>query len=69
MSEAPLLRVVRGDATAEETAALVIVVQALAARPAPPSSPARRPWSAPSRLVRAPLAAGPGSWRASALPR
>jgi len=62
-----MLRIVRGDATAEEVAAIVAV---LGARPggddAPP--PARRRvggWSDPRRLARAPLATGPGAWRTS----
>jgi hypothetical protein len=64
---APALRVVRGDATPEEVAALLVVLQALA--PATSDAPApRSEWAAPRRLVRAPLTAGRGAWRASALP-
>jgi len=64
----PLLRVVRGDATPEELAALVAVVASLgsAAEPAPRRTPE---WSAHHRKTRRTLPHGPGAWRASALPR
>jgi len=67
--EPPRLRVVRGDATPEEIAALVVALAVRAgARPGPASRPARprANWRRPS--LRAPLAHGPGAWRASALP-
>jgi acyl-CoA carboxylase epsilon subunit len=71
--EQPFLRVVRGNPTAEELAALVVV---LAARPrAVPAAPAARTtvrrstWAAPSRLLRENVWAGPGGWKRSALPR
>ena len=65
MSEpTPVLRVVRGDATAEELAALVAVLAARSGAPAeepPPPSP----WGRPQ--VRRPLPTpGPGAWRAAA---
>ena len=70
----PLLRVVRGDPSPEELAALVTVLaarsaaaRAAAAAAAPPAR--RSMWASRSRLVRPPLAAGPGAWRASAFPR
>lgn len=60
---------IRGDASDDEVAALVAVLQGLAAaRPRPVKRPPLE-WSAPHRAVRAPLAAGPGGWRSSALPR
>jgi hypothetical protein len=67
----PFLSIVRGTATAQEIAAVVIVL-ARAGRPA--QEPAvgasgRFEWSARSRLVRAAVRPGPGAWRASALPR
>ncbi len=66
--QAPFLRVVRGDATPEEVAALVAVLGSLA--PADPPAPRRTPaWSAPHRQVRRTFPAGPGGWRASGLPR
>jgi acyl-CoA carboxylase epsilon subunit len=66
--KAPFLRVVRGDATPEEVAAVVAVLASLRA-PAP--APKRRApeWNAPHRLVRRTLPHGPGGWRSSALPR
>jgi hypothetical protein len=67
-SARPLLRVVRGDATPEEIAALVAVL--MAARPADeaPAEPARSAWSDRSSRLRAPLQPGPSGWRRSALP-
>ena len=66
----PLLRVVRGDATPEEIAALVAVLAARGGDEAP-SQPrsVKNTWSDRSRLLRRPLSPGPGAWRASALPR
>jgi hypothetical protein len=65
---APLF-VVKGDATAEEVAALTAVLQGIAA--AEVSAPARGPapeWSAHHRKLRRPHASGPGGWRASSMP-
>jgi hypothetical protein len=67
---APPLRLVRGDATPEEIAALVAVLQATAAAGAPP--PRRRPvseWAAPHRRLSTTFPSGPSGWRASAMPR
>jgi hypothetical protein len=62
--EVPLLRVVRGEPTADELAALVAVVAARAAqRPAEPRSVSV--WTDRCRLVRQSPAPGPGAWRAS----
>jgi hypothetical protein len=64
----PLLRVIRGDASPEEVAALVAVVASMGAAEAP--RPRRVPeWSARHRRVRTTLPHGPGGWRSSALPR
>ena len=64
----PLLRVIKGDATPEEVAALVAVVAALGSGTEPPTR--RTPeWSAHHRKVRRTLPHGPGGWRSSALPR
>jgi Acyl-CoA carboxylase epsilon subunit len=62
----PLLRVVKGDPTAEELAALTVVVAALSQRP----RPRRRPtpvggWASRADAVRLPLQPGPGGWRAA----
>jgi hypothetical protein len=68
----PVLRVVRGDATPEEIAAVVAVL--LSRRPDEsdgalrPRQLARSAWSDRSRQLRGPLSPGPGAWRRSALP-
>jgi len=73
MSEpAPLFRVVRGRPSAEETAALtVVLVAARAAR----ARAARAggtgttgTWASHARALRAQPAPGPNAWRRSALP-
>jgi hypothetical protein len=66
----PLLRVVRGDATPEEIAALVAVLVTRAAdteAPSPPRS-VQNSWSDRSRQLRRPLSPAPGAWRRSRLP-
>ena len=66
--EVPLLRVVAGDPTPEELAALVAVVASLGSAAAAP--PRRTPeWQAHHRRVRATYAHGPRGWRSSGLPR
>jgi len=63
----PLLRVVKGDPTAEELGALVAVVASLGGPAAP--APRRTPvWNAPARLQRRVLRHGTGAWRGSGLP-
>jgi len=65
----PALRVVRGDATPEEIAALVAV---LLSRPGDDRAlpvPVRSAWADRSSQLRRPLRPGPGAWRRSALPR
>ena len=66
----PVLRVVRGDATPEEIAALVTVLMAAASgsEGEQVAAPARSAWVERSRQMRAPLFPGPGAWRRSALP-
>ena len=61
----PMLRVVRGEPSAEELAALTVVVTALSQR-----RPRRRPtpvgaWASRADTVRTPLQVGPGGWRAA----
>jgi hypothetical protein len=64
----PLLRVVRGDPSPHELAALVAVLTArTAAEVAPEPRAVRSLWATP--VLRTPLHPGPGAWRASALPR
>jgi hypothetical protein len=66
--ERPLLRVVKGDPSAEELAALVAVVASLGGpAPAPPRRTSE--WSAARRLQRVVRRPGPGAWRSSSLPR
>ena len=63
------LFVVRGDASAEEVAALVAVLLRRAAGTHRPAAPRIAPeWSAPRRRLRVPPSSGPGGWRASSLP-
>ena len=73
MSERPALRVVAGDATPEEIAAVVAAVAVTAA-----STESRPPASATSvwadrahghRSIRATFAPGPDGWRTSFWPR
>ncbi len=74
----PLLRVVRGKASAEETAALVaaLAIARTTARRAAlaeegraeANGRARSGWGDRARLSSAPLRHGPGAWRASGLP-
>ncbi|MCZ2823748.1 MULTISPECIES: acyl-CoA carboxylase subunit epsilon [unclassified Modestobacter] len=64
-TQPPLLQVVRGEPSAEELAALTVVVAALSQR-----RPRRRPtpvgvWAERADVLRRPLLAGPGGWRAS----
>lgn len=64
----PLLRVVRGNPTPEELAALLAVVASRgAAAPAPEPAPPSR-WASRAAGLRRPLSPGPGAWRASGLP-
>ncbi|MEH3033027.1 MAG: acyl-CoA carboxylase subunit epsilon [Aeromicrobium erythreum] len=66
----PVLRVVKGDPTPEELAALVAVVQARGAAAAAAAArqvrPPRTEWGHPARAVRRPLRVGPDQWRRSA---
>jgi hypothetical protein len=70
---APYLSVVRGDASAEEIAALVATLTAVAAaRSAAAASaegpPVGRNWNSRARLLRTPVHPAAGGWRRSALP-
>jgi Acyl-CoA carboxylase epsilon subunit len=64
--QAPLLRVIKGDPTPEELAAVIVVLseRAASATAEPAVTDTRSGgWSAYWRNVRAPLSAGPGAWR------
>ena len=68
-SATPLLRVVKGDPTAEELAALVAVVAARNAAAAATDSEQPKPrseWGHPVRQHRGAHRVGRGQWRASA---
>ena len=69
----PYLRIVRGDANAEEIAALVATLTAVAAARAAAATPAEqqppaRNWNSRGRLLRSPVHPSAGGWRRSALP-
>ncbi|HYO32281.1 MAG TPA: acyl-CoA carboxylase subunit epsilon [Nocardioidaceae bacterium] len=70
----PMLRVVSGDPSDEELAAVVAVVATAVSSPGPEgrsgATPApRSAWRDRERLLRRPHAAGPGAWRASSWTR
>jgi hypothetical protein len=68
--EKPVLRVVRGNPTPEELAAVVAVLATTttSAEPAPPSRKPSR-WADPANRLRRPLQPGPDAWVRSGLPR
>jgi hypothetical protein len=71
--DAPYLRIAGGDANAEEIAALVATLTAVAAArssaAARPGQPPVTPnWNARARLLRTPVHPSAGGWRRSALP-
>ncbi|MFF2846003.1 acyl-CoA carboxylase subunit epsilon [Streptomyces sp. NPDC058001] len=63
-----MIKVVRGNPTPEELAAVVAVLSFTGGQGPAPSP--RRPsaWASPARLLRAPQVPGPTGWLASALP-
>ena len=71
------LRIVRGEATPEEIAALVAALGLVSARLAAERDAVvakRRTrstslWAKPARNIRPPLGPSPGAWRASGFPR
>jgi Acyl-CoA carboxylase epsilon subunit len=67
---AAVLSVVRGEPTASDLAAVIVVLTARARQAGPVPAPAATPsqWSARARQMRPQLMAGQGAWRASALP-
>jgi hypothetical protein len=64
----PALSVVRGAPTPEELAAVVVALATRGGQPEPVPESRRSEWAAKSRQLRPALTAGPGAWRASALP-
>ncbi len=70
MESRVMFSVAAGEPSAEELAAITVVLAAAAARrklPAPIQA-ARSQWSARDRLMRPALRPGPGAWRASGQP-
>jgi hypothetical protein len=66
-SQRPTLRVIRGDASLEEVAALVAALAAVRAAAAPARAPEpRSAWAERRAGLRRPVAIGPGSWRRAA---
>jgi Acyl-CoA carboxylase epsilon subunit len=70
---APYLRVVRGDASLEEIAALIATLTAIAAARSAAADQAGQPpvshnWNSRARLLRTPVHPAAGGWRRSALP-
>ena len=68
MSERPHLRVVRGNPTDEEVAALLAVVSTLNTQQEPPPEPPKSAWADRRNLVRHPIPHGPTAWRNSTYP-
>jgi hypothetical protein len=72
VTDQPTLNIVTGQPTPEEAVAVTVVLAAvLSADPAgmqPGGDGHRSAWSDRSRLLRPAVSAGPGAWRASALP-
>ncbi|MFB4266392.1 acyl-CoA carboxylase subunit epsilon [Nonomuraea sp. GTA35] len=64
----PHLRIVRGDATPEEIAALAAVLASRRAEPETSRTSGRQTWRNPARAMRKPVAPGKSAWRMSALP-
>ncbi|MFP5335970.1 MAG: acyl-CoA carboxylase subunit epsilon [Actinomycetes bacterium] len=65
----PVLRIVRGDATAEEIAALVTVLAATSGGQSGETPAAASAWSDRAALTRGVLPHGPHAWRSSAWTR
>lgn len=61
------LKVVKGEPTAEELAALLVILRHQAAEESAKSA-VRPEWNAPHRNVRRHFEHGPSMWRRSALP-
>jgi hypothetical protein len=61
----PVLRIVRGEPSDEELAALVAVLAGRAAAPVATPSEAPSVWRDRAALLRRPVHPGPGAWRAA----
>jgi hypothetical protein len=65
VSEQPLLRVVKGEPTAEELAVLTVVVATLSQRRERRKVTPVGAWASYADAHRQPVQGGPGGWRAS----
>ena len=63
----PALRIVRGEPTPEDLAALTALLSAAGSDEPEPEAPQRGRFADPARMVRRPVQPGPGGWRGSAL--
>ena len=68
-ADRPVLRIVRGDATPEEVAALVTVIASMSGGTEPARPEPRSTWAHAARGLRTVHRHGEGAWRASGLPR
>jgi hypothetical protein len=69
-SDQPVIRVVRGNPTPEELAALVTVLAAVGGSSVAEEARPARGWASPAARLRSPAyGTRAGGWRASALPR
>jgi len=59
------LRIVRGEPTPEELAALTAIVSAAGESEEAPAQPVRGRWNDPAATHRRPWQRGPGGWRAA----
>lgn len=64
MNEQPTLRVISGNPSAEDLAAIVAIVSSRSVQVEP--EPIRFEWNNPQHLVRTPHHFGPGVWAGSA---
>jgi hypothetical protein len=64
-----MLRVIRGNATPEEIAAIVAVLAVRRQPAAPAPSRTLSQWADKGRMMREPVHSSPGGWRRSAFPR
>jgi hypothetical protein len=62
----PVLRIVKGEPTPEELAALTVLLAAASAAQAEDDQPERRGgWADPAHRLRQPLFPAPGAWQAA----
>jgi hypothetical protein len=69
MPDQPMLRIIRGNASAEEVAAIVAVLALRTTAAAPAPSGTLSIWADKSRMMTETVAPSRGGWRRSAFPR